>query len=43
VEAVSIKDGRCVYDFLYVAPPAAFPAGQPAFRALVQSFAVEPR
>jgi hypothetical protein len=43
VEAVSVKDSRCVYDFLYVAPPPAFPAGQPAFRALVQSLSVEPR
>jgi len=43
VEAVSVKDGRCVYDFLYVAPPPAFPAGRPAFRELVQSFAVELR
>ena len=43
VEAVSIKDSRCVYDFLYVAPPPAFAAGQAAFRAFVQSLAVEPR
>ena len=43
VEAVSVKDSRCVYDFLYVAPPPAFSEGQPAFRAFVQSLSVEPR
>ena len=40
VEAVVVKDGRCVYDFLYVAPPAAFAEGRPAFRAFVESLAV---
>ena len=40
VEAVVVKDERCVYDFLYVAPVAAFPDGQPAFRAFVGSFGV---
>lgn len=39
VEAVVARDDRCVYDFLYVAPPGDFAAGQPAFRALVESFA----
>lgn len=40
VEAVVVKDERCVYDFLYVAPAPAFAGGQPAFRAFVESFAV---
>jgi len=39
VEAVVLKDTRCVYDFLYVAPAPAFAGGQPAFRAFVESFA----
>jgi hypothetical protein len=39
VEAVVIKDGRCVYDFLYVAPVAAFEAGRGDFEAFVGSFA----
>lgn len=38
VEAVVLKDGRCVYDFLYVAPVAAFEAGRGEFRAFVESF-----
>ena len=40
VEAVVLKDRRCVYDFLYVAPAPAFAEGRPAFRAFVESFAV---
>ncbi len=39
VEAVVIKDGHCVYDFLYVAPAAAFEAGRADFEAFVESFA----
>jgi hypothetical protein len=38
VEAVVIKGERCVYDFLYVAPAAAFETGRPDFRAFVESF-----
>lgn len=38
VEAVVIKGERCVYDFLYVAPAAAFEAGRGDFRAFVESF-----
>lgn len=38
VEAVVIKSERCVYDFLYVAPAAAFEAGRGDFRAFVESF-----
>ena len=39
VEAVVIKDWRCVYDFLYVAPAAAFETGRGDFEAFVESFA----
>jgi hypothetical protein len=38
VEAVVIKGERCVYDFLYVAPAAAFEIGRGDFRAFVESF-----
>ena len=38
VEAVVIKGDRCVYDFLYVAPAAAFETGRGDFRAFVESF-----
>jgi len=38
VEAVVVKDERCVYDFLYVAPAAAFETGRGDFRAFVESF-----
>jgi len=38
VEAVVIKGERCVYDFLYVAPTAAFETGRSDFRAFVESF-----
>ena len=38
IEAVVVKDDRCVYDFLYVAPVAAFDAGRGDFRAFVESF-----
>ena len=37
VEAVVVEDARCVFDFLYLAPPPEFAAGQPAFRAFVES------
>ena len=38
VEAVVIKGDRCVYDFLYVAPAAAFETGRGDFRAFFESF-----
>ncbi len=38
VEAVVLKDERCVYDFVYVAPANAFEAGRADFQALVESF-----
>jgi hypothetical protein len=41
VEALVVRAEPCVHDFLYVAPSVAFDAGRPAFRALVESFALE--
>lgn len=38
VETYVMKDQRCVYDFLYVAPPEGFAAGEGEFRAFVRSF-----
>ena len=43
VEALVMRAEPCVHDFLYVAPSEAFDAGRPAFRGLVESFALEPR
>jgi len=43
VEAVVLRTEPCVHDFLYVAPTGVFGAGRPAFRAVVESFAPEPR
>ena len=40
VEAISLKDGACVYDFLYVAPVDAFAAGRADFQAFVESLAL---
>jgi hypothetical protein len=42
IEAYVLKAGDCVYDLVYVAPPEAFPAWQPDFRAFVESFALAP-
>ena len=39
VEAIVVKGKRCVYDFVYVAPAAAFEAGRGDFQAFVESFA----
>jgi hypothetical protein len=41
VEAYVVKDERCVYDLLYVAPPAAFDALRADFEGFVQSFTME--
>ncbi len=38
VEAYVVKGERCVYDLVYVAPPAEFAARAEEFRALVGSF-----
>jgi hypothetical protein len=42
VEAVVVRGPRCVYDFLYVAPVAAFESGRRDFRRLVDSLGVSP-
>lgn len=39
VEGVTFRRGRCLYDFIYVAPPAVFPRGRPDFEAFVQGWA----
>ena len=36
-----MKDERCLYDFLYVAPPAAFEATRGDFASFVDSFGTE--
>ncbi len=41
VETYVLTDARCVYDFAYTAPPAAFETWRAAFRRLVESFATE--
>ncbi|HET7342794.1 MAG TPA: hypothetical protein VFL90_15125 [Methylomirabilota bacterium] len=38
IEAYTLKEGRCVYDLLYVAPPADFDAGRSDFTRFVESF-----
>jgi hypothetical protein len=41
VEAYVVKDGRCVYDLVYVAPADAFEARRGDFQRFVESFAKE--
>ena len=41
VELYVMRDGRCVYDFLYAAPPASFGAARPEFERFVGTFRVE--
>jgi hypothetical protein len=41
IESYVLKDGRCVYDLLYVAPPEAFESGRGDFQRFVQSFTME--
>ena len=41
IEAYVLKDGACVYDFAYAAPPGSFEAWRPDFRRFVESFAKE--
>ena len=38
VEGVTFRRAGCLYDFVYVAPPAAFPQGRPDFEAFVNSW-----
>jgi hypothetical protein len=39
IESYTVKDARCVYDFLYVAPPVSFDASRDDFSRFVGSFA----
>jgi hypothetical protein len=41
VESYTVKGDRCVYDLLYVAPPAAFDTWRGDFGRFVESFAGE--
>ena len=41
IESYTVKDRRCVYDLLYVAPPPAFEASRGDFERFVGSFAAE--
>lgn len=41
IETVLMKDGRCVYDFMYGAPPAIFDATRADFTRFVDSFRTE--
>jgi hypothetical protein len=38
VEGVTFRRAGCLYDFIYVAPPVAFPQGRADFEAFVQSW-----
>jgi len=38
VEGVTFRRAGCLFDFIYVAPPAAFPQGRADFEAFVQSW-----
>jgi len=41
MEAYVAKDGRCVYDLVYVAPAATFAERRPDFRRFIDSFVRE--
>ena len=41
IEAYVMSEGHCVYDFVYVAPPASFETWRGQFRAFVERFAME--
>ena len=41
IESLSMKDERCLYDFLYVAPPATFETTRADFERFVDSFRTE--
>ena len=43
IESFSMTNARCLYDFLYVAPPAAFAATRGDFASFVDSFETESR
>ena len=41
IESYTVKDDRCVYDLLYVAPPAVFESSRADFERFVRSFTAE--
>ncbi len=41
IDAVTLRHGACLYDFLLVAPPAHFGAARPDFERLLSSWAPE--
>ena len=41
IESLSMTNERCLYDFLYVAPPGAFEAARGDFASFVHSFGME--
>ena len=41
IESYAVTDGRCVYDLLYVSPPASFESSRGDFARFVGSFAAE--
>jgi hypothetical protein len=41
IESYTVKDRRCVYDLLYVAPPAVFESSRADFERFVGSFAAD--
>ncbi len=42
VEAVTMRDASCLFDFMYVAPPERFEEGRPDFDTFVQSWSPGP-
>ena len=42
VDAVTMRSGSCLYDFMYVAPPERFEEGRPDFDAFVRSWSPGP-
>ena len=43
VDAVTMRSGSCLYDFMYVAPPERFEEGRPDFDAFVRSWSPGPK
>ena len=41
IESVLLRDGRCLYDFLYAAPPETFAAAHGDFARFVDSFRID--
>ncbi|HSD52077.1 MAG TPA: hypothetical protein VLG48_11780, partial [Candidatus Methylomirabilis sp.] len=42
VEGITVRRGDCLYDFMYVAPPATFHLGQADFQTFVDSWSPLP-